>query len=82
MPATTDPLDGLNKHLNQWCVQYYQSVFNRVCIDQGANEVNWSRPYIVQVARFDPSKGKYLPNIFSPCMSLNRRVPFQASQMF
>ncbi|KAI8142776.1 hypothetical protein BJV82DRAFT_614230 [Fennellomyces sp. T-0311] len=57
MPACTDPLDGLNKQLNSWCIRYYQRVFNRMCCDQGANEVDWERPYFVQVARFDPSKG-------------------------
>lgn len=57
IPATTDPLDGLNKPLDNWSKEYYKQVFNRVCIDQGANEVDWIRPYIVQVARFDPSKG-------------------------
>ncbi|OBZ83263.1 Trehalose phosphorylase [Choanephora cucurbitarum] len=57
LPAATDPLDGLNKPMNDWCITYYQSVFNRVCVDCGVNEVDWNRPYIVQVARFDPSKG-------------------------
>ncbi|KAI9483255.1 MAG: hypothetical protein EXX96DRAFT_557466 [Benjaminiella poitrasii] len=57
LPATTDLLDGLNKPLTDWCITYYRSVFNRVCIDLGVNEVDWLRPYIVQVARFDPSKG-------------------------
>lgn len=57
LPAATDPIDGLNKELNQWCITYYRSVFNRVCLDMGANEVDWYRPYIIQVARFDPSKG-------------------------
>lgn len=60
MPATTDILDGLNKPLDNWSIKYYQSVFNRICIDQGANEVDWTRPYIVQVARFDPSKGELI----------------------
>ncbi|KAG0746771.1 hypothetical protein G6F57_001437 [Rhizopus arrhizus] len=57
LPAATDPLDGLNKSLTDWCIKYYQSVFNRMCVDSGLNEVDWSRPYFVQVARFDPSKG-------------------------
>jgi hypothetical protein len=59
LPACTDPLDGLNKNIKSYNLIYYRSVFNRVCMDQGANEVDWSRPYIVQVARFDPSKGMY-----------------------
>lgn len=34
-----------------------KQVFNRICYDQGSRRVNWDRPYITQVARFDPSKG-------------------------
>ncbi|RUS20221.1 hypothetical protein BC937DRAFT_95675 [Endogone sp. FLAS-F59071] len=56
MPATTDPLDGLNKAMEDRDILYYQLVFNRTCSDQGSREVDWRRPYIVQVARFDPSK--------------------------
>ncbi|KAI9314469.1 hypothetical protein BX666DRAFT_1862426 [Dichotomocladium elegans] len=72
LPAATDPLDGLNKPLDRWCTDYYQSVFNRVCIDQGANEVDWSRPYIVQVARFDPSKG--IPDVLESYRLLRERL--------
>jgi len=57
MTAATDPLDGLNKHLDDFDVTYYQQVFNRICYDQGSRRVEWNRPYITQVARFDPSKG-------------------------
>lgn len=34
-----------------------KQVFNRICYDQGSRRVDWDRPYITQVARFDPSKG-------------------------
>lgn len=57
IPACTDPLDGLNKPLNDRSRAYYRKVWNRICEDQGINPVDWERPYIVQVARFDPSKG-------------------------
>eukprot|EP00624_Nannochloropsis_granulata_P006562 evm.model.NODE_49373_length_27502_cov_28.034180.1 len=57
MPAATDPLDGLNKPLDDFDVTYYQQVFNRICYDQGSRRVDWNRPYITQIARFDPSKG-------------------------
>ncbi len=57
MPAATDPLDGLNKPLDDFDVVYYQQVFNRICYDQGSRRVDWTQPYITQVARFDPSKG-------------------------
>jgi len=57
MPAATDPLDGLNKPLDDFDITYYQQVFNRICYDQGSRRVDWNCPYIAQVARFDPSKG-------------------------
>ncbi|KAI9299653.1 hypothetical protein BJ944DRAFT_235515, partial [Cunninghamella echinulata] len=72
LPACTDPLDGLNKELTHWCTTYYRSVFNRICIDQGANEVDWNRPYIVQVARFDPSKG--IPDVLESYRLLRERM--------
>jgi len=52
-----DPLDGLNKPLDDFDVTYYQQEFKRICYDQGSRRVEWNRPYITQVARFDPSKG-------------------------
>lgn len=72
LPASTDPLDGLNKPLSQWIVNYYRSVFNRVCMDQGSNEVDWNRPYIVQVARFDPSKG--IPDVLESYHLMRQRM--------
>jgi glycosyltransferase involved in cell wall biosynthesis len=72
LPAATDPLDGLNKEMNDWCITYYQSVFNRVCVDMGVNEVDWYRPYIVQVARFDPSKG--IPDVLESYRLLREKM--------
>ncbi|CAO3650617.1 unnamed protein product [Mucor hiemalis] len=72
LPAATDPLDGLNKPLNEWCVTYYQSVFNRVCVDLGVNEVDWNRPYLAQVARFDPSKG--IPDVLEAYRILREKM--------
>lgn len=72
LPAATDPLDGLNKPLTGWCKNYYQSVFNRVCVDLGVNEVDWYRPYIVQVARFDPSKG--IPDVLEAYRLLRTKM--------
>ncbi|KAJ5103403.1 hypothetical protein N7532_003932 [Penicillium argentinense] len=45
MPATTDWLDGLNKNMRDWDVAHYGRIFNA------------AYQYIVQIARFDPSKG-------------------------
>ncbi|BFZ61429.1 hypothetical protein YB2330_002494 [Saitoella coloradoensis] len=57
IPASTDPLDGLNKPLSARMNKYYQTVFNRICVDQGSPRLGEGRPYFIQVARFDPSKG-------------------------
>jgi hypothetical protein len=60
MPACTDPLDGLNKGLSPSVMDYWFSVLARCCYDQGSHTLDWrNRPYIVQIARFDPSKGTH-----------------------
>lgn len=39
--------------------QYYMGVFRNLCVREKMHELHWpQRDYIVQVARFDPSKGK------------------------
>ena len=64
MPATTDLLDGLNKELDEASVGYYQSVFNRTSMDATGKKADFrGRPYVVQIARFDPSKGEYLVSV-------------------
>jgi alpha,alpha-trehalose phosphorylase (configuration-retaining) len=55
--ASTDVLDGLNKEMSETDMAYYQLIFNRLSKDQCDKEIDFTRPYIVQVARFDPSKG-------------------------
>ncbi|KAI6036060.1 glycosyltransferase family 4 protein [Pisolithus microcarpus 441] len=60
--AATDWLDGLNKHLNPWDSQYYMGEFRSLCAKEKMHELKWpARDYVVQVARFDPSKG--IPNV-------------------
>jgi alpha,alpha-trehalose phosphorylase (configuration-retaining) len=60
--AATDWLDGLNKELDTWDSQFYMGEFRSLCIKEKMNELQWPmREYIVQVARFDPSKG--IPNV-------------------
>ncbi|CAG8521583.1 3562_t:CDS:10 [Diversispora eburnea] len=54
LPASTDPLDGLNKDLKLSDMHFYRSIYNRFSIDQCGIEINFNRPYIIQVARFDP----------------------------
>jgi alpha,alpha-trehalose phosphorylase (configuration-retaining) len=57
MPAITDPIDGLNKELDEYSLDYYHLLFNRINYDQNEKKLEFSRPYFVQIARFDPSKG-------------------------
>lgn len=57
MPATTDPLDGLNKNLTKSQMKYYLEIFNRFLKEENQSPLDFKRPYIIQIARFDPSKG-------------------------
>ena len=57
MPATTDPLDGLNKPLAEDQMSIYLKQFNALLLLEGQTPLDEERPYIIQVARFDPSKG-------------------------
>ncbi|KAI5124495.1 hypothetical protein M0805_003022 [Coniferiporia weirii] len=60
--AATDFLDGLNKDLAPWDSQFYMGEFRSLCAKEGMTELKWpARDYVVQVARFDPSKG--IPNV-------------------
>ncbi|GAC1520820.1 MAG: glycosyltransferase [Ktedonobacteraceae bacterium] len=57
MPATTEPLDGLNKPLAEEQMAEYLNFFNRILFDEKQQPLDGNRPYIAQIARFDPSKG-------------------------
>jgi len=60
--AATDWLDGLNKELHQWDSQFYMGEFRSLCTKDKMNVLDFpARDYIVQIARFDPSKG--IPNV-------------------
>ena len=55
-------MDGLNKELDPWDTQYYMGEFRSLCAKEKMTELAWPvRDYVVQVARFDPSKG--IPNV-------------------
>jgi alpha,alpha-trehalose phosphorylase (configuration-retaining) len=57
-----DRLDGLNKDLEPWDSQYFMGEFRSLCVKERMHELKWpARDYVVQVARFDPSKG--IPNV-------------------
>ncbi|KAI0060790.1 glycosyltransferase family 4 protein [Artomyces pyxidatus] len=56
--AATDWLDGLNKDLDSWDSQFYMGEFRSLCTREKMVELEWPlRDYLVQIARFDPSKG-------------------------
>eukprot|EP00743_Colponemidia_sp_Colp-15_P012254 GILK01013884.1.p1 GENE.GILK01013884.1~~GILK01013884.1.p1 ORF type:complete len:533 (-),score=126.18 GILK01013884.1:213-1811(-) len=55
--AVTDPLDGLNKRLSEHQMRFYVYHFNQILLQQGQEPLDINRPYLIQVARFDPSKG-------------------------
>ena len=56
MPACTDPLDGLNKTLRPADLNAYLAMFNAFLM-RHYNSSPLTRPYVAQIARFDPSKG-------------------------
>ncbi|GAA5967945.1 hypothetical protein JCM21900_006945 [Sporobolomyces salmonicolor] len=57
MPPSTDPLDGLNKPITRDFLHMYRHTFEKAVESSSGRQVDWSRGYILQVARFDPSKG-------------------------
>lgn len=58
MPATTDWLDGLNKPLPRQSLRYYLQEFNSLCRRERMPTLDYPRrDFVVQIARFDPSKG-------------------------
>lgn len=57
MHPSTDPLDGLNKELTDAHKSYYFAEFNKILQDHNLSSLDPNRPYIIQIARFDPSKG-------------------------
>jgi len=57
MGATTDRLDGLNKELSDEQKSYYMRLFNKMLVESGQTPLDHTRPFLIQIARFDPSKG-------------------------
>lgn len=68
----SSPLDGLNKPIGAADVAYYRQYFGRQSTQQCGMTVNWSRPYIMQVARFDPSKG--IPVLLEAYLTFRKRL--------
>lgn len=72
MPATTDPLDGLNKPLSDEQISIYLRMFNRILVEHHQLPLEADRPYIVQIARFDPSKG--IPDVIEAYRQLRVKL--------
>ncbi|KAF8418597.1 hypothetical protein EV426DRAFT_539439 [Tirmania nivea] len=73
MPASTDWLDGLNKVLREWDLRYYHHNFKTMCTDLHMAKLQYpQRNYIIQVARFDPSKG--IPDVINAFCKLRKRL--------
>ncbi|KAF2093965.1 UDP-Glycosyltransferase/glycogen phosphorylase [Rhizodiscina lignyota] len=71
MPATTDWLDGLNKELSSYDSQHYIQEFNTECYKSKMTKLAFpARDYIVQIARFDPSKG--IPDVLASYAEFRR----------
>jgi len=71
--AATDFLDGLSKHLHPWDNQFYMAEFRSMCVKEKMNELAWpAREYIVQIARFDPSKG--IPNVIDSYFKMRKML--------
>jgi len=72
MPATTDPLDGLNKPLTEEQMADYLNYFDRLLFDEKQQPLDRNRPYVAQIARFDPSKG--LPDVIESYRKARERL--------
>ncbi|GHO65301.1 hypothetical protein KSC_041930 [Ktedonobacter sp. SOSP1-52] len=75
MPATTDPLDGLNKPLSEKQLDTYMQLFNTYLEAAGQTPLDETRPFIVQIARFDPSKG--IPDVLDAYRKLREMLEEQ-----
>lgn len=72
MPATTDPLDGLNKPLSDTQMAYHRKLFNKILLEHIQKPLDDTRPYFIQVARFDPSKG--IPDVIESYRLLREKL--------
>lgn len=75
MPAATDPLDGLNKPLYHDQMNYYLTQFNKLLEKDYQKPLDLSRPYIAQIARFDPSKG--IPDVLEAYRDFKKKLEKQ-----
>jgi len=72
MGASTDPLDGLNKELNEHQLSIYTNQVNKYLEKSGQKSLDPTRNYITQIARFDPSKG--IPDVLLSYKKLVKKL--------
>ncbi|KAJ9105967.1 hypothetical protein QFC19_003302 [Naganishia cerealis] len=72
MPPSTDPLDGLNKPLGREAIRHLREAYNHISHQQCQVTVDWKRGYIIQVGRFDPSKG--IPDLLAAYLDFRERL--------
>jgi alpha,alpha-trehalose phosphorylase (configuration-retaining) len=72
MGASTDKLDGLNKNLSKRQTDYYFNILNAILAKHRFAPLLRSRPFIVQIARFDPSKG--IPDVLESYKILREKI--------
>lgn len=72
MPATADPLDNLNRQLTSAEMDNLMSLFNSLLQETKQEPLDLSRPYIIQIARFDPSKG--IPDVLQSYKLLREKL--------
>ncbi|MCL5003952.1 MAG: glycosyltransferase [Patescibacteria group bacterium] len=72
MPAVIDPLNGLNKNLAPEDEDYYLKVFNKLLLENNQEPLDLARPYLIQIARFDPSKG--IPDVIESFQRVCERL--------
>ncbi|KAL4979358.1 hypothetical protein BDW66DRAFT_157544 [Aspergillus desertorum] len=73
MPASTDWLDGLNKNMRNEDIAYYGRIFNSWGRNSGMPVIDHpADEYIVQIARFDPSKG--IPHVIESYEKFHQRM--------
>ena len=71
--ANFSRMDGLNKPLNEWSTQYYINLYNQKAHNIRMTEIDFpDREYIVQIARFDPSKG--IPDVIKSYQEFRHRL--------
>lgn len=72
MPPSTDPIDGLNKNLTDQQLDYHLRLFNQMLLLDHQLPLDTNRPYLIQIARFDPSKG--IPDVLESYRLLREKL--------